>query len=595
MAKGKPAKELSGGCLSLFGLPFLIGGIVTSWMYFSGYAHYMEARGWEEVPCWIESASLENHSDSDGSTYKAVATYHYEFTGRTWKGDRVSLYSGADNIGNFQQKAHRELSQYVMKKSAATEAVRPEDATKAFRCYVNPDKPSESVLYRTLRWEMQSFMAIFVLTFPAVGAGLVFGGLIAVGIKKRETALKEQYPDEPWKWTSQWAKSAIPENRTSRAKVLHLYTFWSALVIFPLIYATITSGAFEKSATAAFVMIFPALWCIPAWFSLKFLRHRIAVGATRFELVAGPASPGGELRGSIALDRPLPMHKSGGVHLVCEKLTTRKSGDGDMTTTEKIWHHHSTVQADSITRDVSGFRIPVSFVLPVDAPQSGTSDQHSIKHVWKLRFEVPGTAIQSVFEIPVFRTGRTPLPVGNSKIHAPSILDETSMDLPGLLAARRILAEFAADGTPTSLICLAGRNRAMMIFLLFFNIIWTGAAVFLIVQHAPLIFRLVWPVSAAAIWFSIIWQIFHKRIVTIRPDGMEVRNQWGPILHTRNFEKSQILGFSHDTIMSSGNTSFYRVRFESVLGKKTTIVDNITESTTAEVLANRLNAWKKAR
>jgi hypothetical protein len=289
------------------------------------------------------------------------------------------------------------------------------------------------------------------------------------------------------------------------------------------------------------------------------------------------------------------MHKSGELHLVCERLTTRPSSDGDSTTTEKIWSHQATVQADSVTRDVSGFRIPVSFALPADAPQSGSSDQDPIKHVWKLRFEVPGTAIQSVFEIPVFHTGRTPLPVGISKIHAPSMLDETSMDLPVLLAERRILAEFAADGTPTSLICPAGRNRAAIIFLFFFNIIWTGAAVALIVQHAPLIFRLVWPISAAAIWFSIIWQIFHKRIVTIRPDVMEVRNQWGPVIHTRNFEKSQILGFSHDTNMSSNNTSCYRIRLESVFGKKTTVVDNITESATAEVLAKRLDAWKNSR
>ena len=128
----KTSKELSGGCVSLFGLPFLAGGIVTSWIYFSGYTDYMKARGWEEVPCWIESASLENHSDSDGSSYKAIATYHYEYAGQTWKGDRVSLYNTADNIGDFQQNAHRELSQYVMKKSAATEAAKPEDATKAF-------------------------------------------------------------------------------------------------------------------------------------------------------------------------------------------------------------------------------------------------------------------------------------------------------------------------------------------------------------------------------------------------------------------------------------------------------------------------------
>jgi hypothetical protein len=45
--------------------------------------------------------------------------------------------------------------------------------------------------------------------------------------------------------------------------------------------------------------------------------------------------------------------------------------------------------------------------------------------------------------------------------------------------------------------------------------------------------------------------------------------------------------------MTSNNTSFYRVRLESVLGKKTTLADGITESTTATALVKRLEAWKK--
>ena len=69
---------------------------------------------------------------------------------------------------------------------------------------------------------------------------------------------------------------------------------------------------------------------------------------------------------------------------------------------------------------------------------------------------------------------------------------------------------------------------------------------------------------------------------------MEVRNQLGPVIWTQAFEKSQITGFSHDTNMSSGNTKFYRVRLENVLGKKKTLVDGITESTTAAALVKRL-------
>lgn len=279
MAKSKSTKELPGGCLSLFGLPFLAGGILTSWLYFSAYTSYLAAQRWVEVACWIESAKLEVHSGDDNDTYQAVAAYHYEYAGRTWHGDRVSFHRGGDNIGDFQQRAYQELSQYVMSKSTATEAAKPEDATKVFRCYVNPDKPSESVLYRTFRWQLQAFMAIFALTFPAVGAGLVFGGLIGWWRKIRMTkSINKQVPGLPWNGSSALDHSIITESATTGKTALGIYTFWSALVIFPLVITCISSGALAENPNAAFLILFPLLWCIPAWFTLKHLRQYIAIG-----------------------------------------------------------------------------------------------------------------------------------------------------------------------------------------------------------------------------------------------------------------------------------------------------------------------------
>jgi hypothetical protein len=179
MAKSK--KELPGGCLSLFGMPFLAAGLFMSWLYFSGYARWWQSRSWVETPCWIESAELKTNR-GESTTYKATATYRYVYGDRTYHGDRVALGGGSDNIGRFQQEAHRELSRHVAKSAAKAERDPQQETGAAFRCFVNPSSPSESVLYRTLRWEMQAFMAIFALTFPAVGAGLVFGGWFGMRI-----------------------------------------------------------------------------------------------------------------------------------------------------------------------------------------------------------------------------------------------------------------------------------------------------------------------------------------------------------------------------------------------------------------------------
>ncbi len=581
-----------GGCLTLFGLPFLGAGLFMSWLYFSGYVKWWGAQSWQEVPCWIESAELTRSSGDDSDTYKAEATYRYEYAGRDYQGDRVSFGAGSDNIGDFQQKAHRELSRYAGGKPTRAERDPQRDTRKPFRCYVNPQNPSESVIYRTLRWPMQAFYAVFALSFPAVGAGLVFGGLIAIRNAKQEAALRERHPGEPWKWKMNWAGPSIPESTATGTQALIPYTLWSALVIFPLILTTAMSGVFQTEKMAWLLLVFVAIWCIPGWYTVKRLRHRLAVGKTRFELQESPAWPGGLLRGSILLARPLPSRGAAEIGLFCEKRITRGSGEDKSTISEKIWSRQEIVPQDRITRDFTGFRVPVGFALPADAPESGAGGDAATEHVWKLELKVPGTAVHTVFELPVFRTGKSPVLM--TEAAGPSMSDSLSSDLPALLAEQRLKADFDGAGMPLSIIRPPARHRSLIVSLFIFDLVWTGAAVVLIKQDAPLIFQIVWPVSSGVIWLALFWQLLYKRTVTFTRDGLKLRHQLGPLGREETLQKSQITGFSHDTNMSSNNVNFYRVRLENVLGKKKTVADGINRSTTAEALVQRLEGWRKS-
>ena len=118
---------------------------------------------------------------------------------------------------------------------------------------------------------------------------------------------------------------------------------------------------------------------------------------------------------------------------------------------------------DRIIRDLTGFRLPVGFTLPADAPESGAGGDASVEHVWKLELKVPGTAIHSVFEVPVFRTGKSPALMTNAA--GPSMSDTVSSDLPALLAEQRIRAEFDDAGLPLSIIRPPARHRSLIVFL----------------------------------------------------------------------------------------------------------------------------------
>ena len=588
MTRSKSVKALSGGCLTLFGLPFLAAGLFMTWLYFSGYVKHWKAQSWKEVPCWIESTELKTSRGDDSTTYEALATYRYEFEGRIYHGNKVTFDSGSDNVGDFQQKVHRELSSYRPAKSRQDSGMREE---KPFRCFVNPQKPSEAVLYRTLRWQKQALFAIFVLTFPAVGAGLVIGSLVGMRTAKKEAALTEKHPGQPWKWKAIWAEPAIPENSSVGSKVVLAYTLWATVILLPLILTTALSGAFQTEGKSWLLMVFIALWCIPAWLTLKYLRHRMAVGVTRFELQNAPASPGNPLQGHILLSKSLPLRGTAEIDLTCEKRTTRRTGDGNRTQTEKVWTHQETISPDRLIRDLSGFRLPVSFMLPTDAPESGVDSDSSVAHVWKMALKVVGTPIHSQFEIPVFRNGTSPRAQATP---IPSILDTTTSDLPARLAECRIKAEFDSAGMPLSLIRPRASQRSLIAFLIIFNLIWTASAIFLIKKQAPLPFKIIWPISGGVIWLMILWQLLYQRTVTFSQSGIDLLHQFGPYRRLDSIEKSQITGFSHDTNMNSNNVSFYRVRLESVLGKKKTLADGIPSSITAEALAKRLDEWKKA-
>ena len=593
MKPTQSTQELTGGCLALFGLPFLAAGLFVTWLYFAGCVNWWRAQDWREVPCRITAADLQVSRDSDsGDSYKATASYHYKFGGSTYFSDRVSLNTGGDNIGGFQQQAHRELAGYVNHPSAGMSNDSPRDPVKLFRCYVNPNNPAEAVLYRQFRWALQALMAMFALTFPAVGAGLVTGGIMGSRLMRREADLRATYAGQPWKWQSAWLESSIRESSTRRVMTLYGYALWAGLVIAPLVLTAASSGAFQRDRSAWWLMGLVALWSLLAGASIRRILQRWAVGTTRFALKESPASPGGVLEGTILLEKPLPARASAELNLCCTKSASRGSGDNRATSIEKVWSHQESVPPEAVTRDPAGFRIPVRFALPADAPESGASDDAAATHVWKLELKVPGTPIRAEYEVPVFRAAGAPVVAAPSRATAPTLLDEAAADLPARLTARRIRAEFASDGTPLSILCPSARNRSLIVFLILFDVVWTGVAVLLLQKHAPLVFCIVWPASAAVIWLTVIWNLLHQRTATFSRTGVEVRNQLGPVVWTQVFDKAQITGFASATNMSSNQTTFYRVWLTSEPGKTKTLVDNITEATTAEALVKRLENWR---
>lgn len=101
---------------------------------------FIQAWGWQETPCFIESSAMAKHKGDESDeheipTYFADIKYRYQFRGKTYTSYREDLSSPSVHIQS-SAKAERFLQRY------------PAGADRT--CYVNPVNPAESALSRGL-------------------------------------------------------------------------------------------------------------------------------------------------------------------------------------------------------------------------------------------------------------------------------------------------------------------------------------------------------------------------------------------------------------------------------------------------------------
>jgi hypothetical protein len=583
----RPAKQLSGGCAVLFGLPFIIAGLaIGGFLYFPAISTWWSARGWEEVPCWIENADMKTSRGSKGgTTYNAEASYRYQYHGRTYHSEEVGLTGGSDNIGDFQQKAHAQIRAFAGRE-------RP------FRCFVNPARPEQAVLFRDLRWGLMLLMSVFPLVFPLAGFAISISG----GWQARKTALarrlESQHPGEPWRWRTEWGGESIQASPNALLILLGIGG-WILLVQGPLALAVIVSGELTRVPLSALALLPSLLALIPLSLVWRRYKTRRAFGRPSLWLKQTPIRPGHTLEGELRFDHVLSPRQVIQARLLCQRQITRRSGNGSTTTNETLWEHTETLSAAEARREMSGVALPLRVEIPRGLPCPVVEDGAFIsggseQHVWSLELTPGNGGKPAVLPLPVFGTGEDSVLAESEAPREIEAIEPSTEQLVERLKHGGVQVEFDAAGLPTLFVCPPGRFRFLSFFLLIFGSIWFIVFLVLMSQGAPWIFRIVWGITSPLILGIGLWTLLHHRRVEISADELRIVNHIGPFYSWKeSYAPRHFVGFTHDSNMQSGNQFYYRVRAETTFGKKKTLIDGITESITAETLAKRLEDWKK--
>lgn len=372
------------GCAWLFGIPFIVAGLAAGWfLYFNNLNLWWSARSWVETPCRLESVDLvRSRSSKGGVTYRVTAAYTYQFNGMEFRSDAVAASSGADNIGDFQQRVYRAL------KAAC-------DAGGAAVCYVNPGQPGQALLNREFRWGLYLLLSMFPALFPAIGFAVVAAGWPGGPARGSGAA-------EPWRRRADWAAGRIERESDGLAGVL-IILGWLLAVYGPYWAAIVADGALLRQPLA----LLSLLPCAAVWVFWKMAAARLLtrrVFGRMFVLPAAlPITPGSELAADLRFGTALRMTDVITARLACVRRTTRGSGRNFKTFSETLWQETLNLDASAGRAEFGGFALPLRVRIPAGLPGTEAGGGGgSVTVEWSLEVSARRAGKPARFLLPVF-------------------------------------------------------------------------------------------------------------------------------------------------------------------------------------------------
>jgi hypothetical protein len=552
--------------LVLFALPFAGTGTFVAYLAGSMLFTWVRAQSWQEAPARILSTELDVNRDADTTTYRVRAVYEYEYGGMTYTSDHVTSGQGSDNIGSFHQEKHAELRTYA-------------ESGDLFRCFVNPEDPSETLLYRELRWGMLAFEAVFALAFSLVGFSLLFAAFYGSRAVREAEALKEQHAGEPWLWEKDWVDGRIQAG--SRGKMVGSVIFallWN-LISLPIIFL-VPGELTDGNRLVLIGLIFPFVGILLAAYAIYAVLQWRKFGNSEFELFSNPGVLGGYLEGRIHTAISARQDETFRITLNCIRKETSGSGKNRSSTERILWQDTIEVGANELLAGPRGASIPVRFAIPIDAgPDSNPDASNPIK--WKLEAagRMPGIDFSACFIVPVFRTPDWDSRLKIETREAPLWGAGETIALESMGILRRPIA-----GGGVSYVFRRARAKGAAIGLTVFLIIWCGFIWLMLRLDAPILFPVVFGLFALLLIAGLIDMWLKQTRMQAEPGCVSFNRRLIGPGKTLIFTAGEIATIKLKRGMQAGSKLYYQIELCTKEGKKHILASRITD----QRLAGRL-------
>ena len=482
----------------LFALPFAAVGVWMAWMIGSSAIDAWQMRAWQPVPATVISGGYRT-SSGDSDTFEAYADYQYFWNGQRYSGDRVSISSGADNIGDYQTDMGRRLT-------------RAQRTGEPITVYVNPEQPGESIVDRTLRWGLLGFKSIFLIVFGGVGFGLLYAVFRSPAEKDAEDPL---YGDKPWLLNDDWQTGTLRSN--SKAS---MWGAWAFAAIWNLISAPTPFIAYREiveneNYVALVALLFPFVGMILIVWALKRTVEWRRFGPAPLTLDPFPGSIGGHVGGTIELNQPYDSQAKYQVTLTNVSSYVSGSGKNRSRRERSQWQDKLVAHAEM---SATGTRLSFRFDVPEGLGESDAEKDGDSYNIWRLNLlaELAGPDIDRDYEIPVYATGENSRRLSERAVQSARV-EQDKIDDQAVL--KTVQLQRGMHGTTMHFPMF--RHFDSMLIGLVFGGVFGGAGWFLIVKEEAAIFGGVF--ALVGILIGILSLYFGLNSLQVSQDGISIR------------------------------------------------------------------------
>ncbi|MBA55719.1 MAG: hypothetical protein CMK89_14785 [Pseudomonadales bacterium] len=373
--------------LSLFGLPFFCFGIGFGYFkLWPEFSVWIDAASWSQTQGKVLSSKLKSaRTSKGGTTYEVRARYKFKVDGRTYKGSRVGIHTGKDNIGDYHQVWARKLSQ-----------IRKDG--QAITVWYNPSNPEESILDPNLRWGFTAMQVAFAGVFSLIGMALIGAGVMK---GKPEPATSDEV-----------AQSGATMDFSNHgpiapgAAVGHWWMWFFAVVWNGISLPAILAGWHEIRSIRStedylllLIFLFPLVGLFLFWQAIKGSILHVRYGQSRLYMDPNPGQAGGQVGGEILISKALPLDAQCEVRLEClHSRETRNAKGQKRTSTSVLWQDMMMAPGRI---EAGKTRVQFLFDVPGDLPPSQPESQNW--HHWRVHAaaDIPGLDLALDFDVPV--------------------------------------------------------------------------------------------------------------------------------------------------------------------------------------------------